>query len=149
MGGGAFPAPCGTVKGAPVWSETEVDEYVAQEIVLEGTDYFTRNQEMGKVSKNLDEASKVLDEAADRFRLSMERFKQAEADVSRESKAAVGRVKRAANDLGDSMVKVSTRADFDRLQKQVEMLERAEKAMRGLAELNESGALEKISAALK
>lgn len=60
-----------------------------------------------------------------------------------------GGVRDAADKLAAGLNKIEKAANFDRLERYVELLERAAKAMDLLATLEQSGKLEKIAGALR
>lgn len=79
----------------------------------------------------------------------LDRFLETEKRFAEQSKRASGSVRDAGEKLSQGLAKIEKVANFDRLQRYVELLERASVAMSALAELETSGKLEKIAAAIR
>ena len=139
--------PDGYRRGEPVWGKKRVIGMAVAEICAPESNYFSGR--VKTMSKDIDRAVQELTQAERRFDEILESFLRKEQQLADATKAVAGKVKRSANDLCDGLLKVSARADFDKLERHVELLERAEAAMSKLAELSKSGALERIAAAIK
>jgi hypothetical protein len=70
-------------------------------------------------------------------------------ELQESAKKASGSVRKSADDLAQGLLKVQKQADFNNLNRYVELLERAATAMTTLAELEKAGKLQKIAGALK
>ena len=64
--------------------------------------------------------------------------------IFRQIKKASGDVRDVANKLAEGLIKIEKVANFERLERYVELLERAAQAMSVLAELEKNGKLEKL-----
>ena len=80
---------------------------------------------------------------------SIREFQATELQFIESSKLASGKVRDAAEKLGQGIIRIEKAANFDRLEKYVDLLERAASAMAILAEIEKSGKLEKIAAAIR
>lgn len=76
-------------------------------------------------------------------------LRKAEAELVKGSRQAIGNVKDAAEKLSSGLQRVEKAANFDRLERYVELLERAALAMSTLGDLEKSGRLEKIALAIR
>lgn len=83
------------------------------------------------------------------FSVALEKLIDVERNFADQSKKASGTVRDAAEKLAQGMSKIEKAANFDRLERYVGLLERAAIAMNMLAELEETGRLEKIAEAIR
>lgn len=102
-----------------------------------------------KMSNEIDEAENEVTKSLLRLSNTLDRLVDLESNVSTKSKSISGKVRDSANKLGDGLKKIEAQADFSKLENYVKLLERAELAMSSLAELEKSGKLDKILAAVK
>ena len=102
-----------------------------------------------KMVKKLEDVLDDVDEATCRFGNKLDQLREKEMALAETSKKVMASVKDSANKLADALQKVETRADFDRLERIVTLLERASYAMSTIAQLEEDGKLGKIVEALK
>ena len=101
-----------------------------------------------RMSKDIEKASEKVDLYSSNLNRAMNELVATEKIVIEKTKAATGRIKDATQKLSDGVKKVEATANFDKLERYVELLERAEKAMVSLAELDKTGKLETIAKAL-
>lgn len=130
-------------KHGPAYSEADVLEGMAK--CLESGDAARRIDRREVFNR----AVKVLDESSSHLKIADDRFCKISEDLSNNAKKYSGRVRAAADDLASGLMKIEKQANFDRLSRYVDLLERAATAMTILADLEKSGKLEKISTALK
>lgn len=107
-------------------------------------------QAKGKnVSNQIEEATAIINDAQKKFNHALEAFLTTERKFVDATKQASSQVRESADKLMNGLQKVEKTADFSRLEKYVDLLERASVAMNSLAELEKQGKLEKIASALK
>lgn len=138
--------PAGYDKEGPKWDARQVAIRVHQSIQL--GDHFKRKVKMTNV-KDLKDSEELMDKATDMLMHSMDRFQEAEEKLAEGSKKASGTIRASADKLSSGLAKIEKQANFDRLERYVVLLERAEVAMASLAELDKEGKLTRIAAALK
>ena len=97
----------------------------------------------------IENATEETEKALDKFTNVFDRLMSKEKELELSTKKATGRLKDSAQKLSDGLTRIEKQANFDRLERYVTLLERAEQALSILAKLDESGKLEKIAAALK
>lgn len=132
-------------KHGPGYSRESVDE-MCKRFIVSGNYFYRMAKQM---TTDTEKAIELTDDVEKRFSQSLGRFTAIERRFSDESKKASGSVRDAANKLADGLAKVEKAANFDRLERYVELLERAANAMNTLAELDKSGRLSKIAEAIK
>jgi hypothetical protein len=131
----------------PAWKESTIDRFVASELTLETGSQLTRKAK--NMSTDYEAASKIADEATKMFKKSHGDLLQITGELQESAKKASGSVRKSADDLAQGLLKVQKQADFNSLNRYVELLERAAIAMTTLAELEKAGKLQKIAGALK
>jgi len=132
-------------KRGPLYSRRSIHNYCLK-MIVSGT-YF---EDKGKTMKtDIDAATEIVDKATERFDFSLERMLDSCKRVSEETKQISGKVRDTTQKLSDGLLKIEKQANFDRLERYVSLLERAEKAISSLAELEASGRLQKIAGAIK
>lgn len=132
-------------KKGPAYSRESVDNLCLN--LIKSDDYFYR---MAKnMTTDTEKAIELTDDVEKRFSKSLEKFISTEKRFADESKKASGNVRDAANKLADGLMRVEKAANFDKLERYVELLERAASAMNALAELDKSGRLSKIAEAIR
>jgi hypothetical protein len=93
----------------------------------------------------IEKTEKVTREFSD----SLDRFLAVEKRFADQSKRASGAVRDAGEKLANGLSRIEKAANFDRLDRYVDLLERAATAMTVLAELEASGKLDKIAGAIR
>jgi len=144
--GGVGLKPAAYDKEGPKWDARRVTIRVHQSVQL--GDHFKRKVKMTSV-KDLKDSEELMGKATDMLMHSMDRFQEAEERLAEGSKKASGTVRASAELLAAGLWKIEKQADFNRLERYVLLLERAEVAIASLAELDREGKLTKIAAALK
>lgn len=102
-----------------------------------------------EMTKDANDAIAITEKVTQGFEVSLNRFSAVQKDFVNNCKKTSGDVRDAANKLSEGLARIEKAANFDRLERYVVLLERASVAMGALAELEKSGRLEKIAAALK
>ena len=123
----------------------DVDESCLKMIKTET--YFFRGAK--NMTIDAEKAIELTDDVTERFSKSLDRLTATHQKFSDKSKKASGDVRDAANKLAEGLIKIEKVANFERLERYVELLERAAQAMSVLAELEKNGKLEKIANAIK
>jgi hypothetical protein len=98
---------------------------------------------------HIDDATKTIEEANAMFLKAHGNLQKTEADIAAQSKKVSGAVRDAHQKLSDGLERLTKTADIPRLEKHVELLERAAAAMQVLAELDKTGHLSKFATAMK
>lgn len=143
--GAVIDAADGFDRHGPYWREERVTQ--AALVMLAGGTYFGKRGR--KVSKELEAAEQQVDEYTERLTGSIKKLVAAEDALVGKTRVVSGKVRDATQKLADGLARIEKCADFDRLERYVELLERAEKAIAGLAVLEQSGRLGKIAAAIR
>lgn len=94
-------------------------------------------------------AEEIAESAITMFEKTHSRLIAAQDSIAESAKKGSAKVRVAANDLSDGLKRIEKQADFNKLERYVQLLERAASAMQQLAELEKSGRLEKIIGAMK
>lgn len=114
---------------------------------IENENYFKRRCK--NMERDYEKSAEKVDKAYKHLDKSIQQLVSKEDEIADKTKTITGKVRDSAQRLSDGLAKVEKQANFDRLERYVELLERAEKAMSALADLDKSGKLEKIASALK
>ena len=101
------------------------------------------------MSSDMQHATKTLTDAERMLDTAIEKYNAKAVVMSTTAKKCSGDVRKAADDLASGLAKVEKAANFNNLERYVNLLERAAIAMQTLAELEKAGKLEKIAGALK
>jgi len=132
-----------------VGKNDSIAELVATEVfhdVSSGNHFRRRTHRM---EKDVEEAVQRTQHYKTQLVRSMEDVVEMENTMGDTIKRVSGKVRDSAQKLSDGLAKIEKVANFDRLERYVELLERADKAMSSLAELEKSGKLEKIASAIR
>jgi ABC-type transporter Mla subunit MlaD len=132
-------------KHGPLVRVSEVVKYV--EGMVNSENYFLGRAQI--VSKDVDVAVKKMETMTSEFAKALSKFAAMEAEVVEKAKKTSGSVRDSADKLAAGLTKLEKAADFNRLERYVDLLERAATALTTLAELERAGKLDKISSALK
>ena len=101
------------------------------------------------MTKDAEKAIELTDDVAKRFKSSLSDLMATEQMFIQQSKKMSGDVRDASEKLGQGIQRIEKAANFERLERYVELLERASVAMTALGELEKTGKLDKIAAALR
>lgn len=134
-------------KHGPLFSAEQVTaNYVSR--TNSGT-FFDNKMGHKAMTKEIESATDILNSALKVFEETVERVVKAEQNAHIKTREVTGKIKDTTQKLSDGLAKIESRANFDRLERYVDLLERAEKSMRSLAELQATGKLDKIAAAIR
>ena len=117
------------------------------EKAIHADDYYLKKAR--QMTKDAEKAIELTDDVTNRFKGSLDRLLTTEKGFTDASVSMAGKVRDASEKLAQGLARVEKSANFDRLERYVELLERAAVAMNSLAELEKTGKLEKIAGALK
>jgi len=104
---------------------------------------------VGIMSDYIDDAKKQAEEGMSLFDEAHDSLLTRERALIESSKRASGNIRKSCNDLANGLEKLERSANFDRLERLAETLERAATAVEALAKLDREGRLERIAAILK
>ena len=138
--------PVGYDRHGALYATKNVVEIILQE-VKHGDTYFMRMRK--KVNTEIEEAVNSVEDETKMFTNALGNLQKQQDLLVEATKKASGSVRKSANELADGLLKVEKAADFNKLERYVELLERAATAFESLAELEKSGKLEKIASAIK
>lgn len=141
----AFLRPVAYDKKGPMFSSASLTKDIVKMIKCE--DYFYRRAKT--MNQDIQKAEELTNLSINKLGDSITRLLGEEEKITASTKVIAGKIKDTTQKLSDGVAKIESRANFDRLERYVLLLERAEKAMSSLAELESSGRLEKIAGALK
>ena len=102
-----------------------------------------------RMEKQINDVTDSVQATINSFGAALEKLVTTEAKISETTKKVTGQVRDNAQKLSDGLQKIEKLANFDRLERYVELLERAATAMETLAKLQETGRLEKIAGAIR
>lgn len=134
-----------TVDGECFYSE-DVNELLVTNI--NNSDIFFKTKDK-KMSNQIDDATSATDKAMGFFNQKINQFFKLESDFISRSKKTTGDMRDTIQKMGDSLDKLEKTSNLDQLERRVALMERAASAMRELAELQATGKLDKILAAIK
>lgn len=130
----------------PGWRKDRVEAGVAL-LMVKGSHHIQHRTRV--MNNDLAEAIKIADDTRATFGKSLDALVAKEREISEASKKVSGQVRDATHKLLDGLAKLEATANFDRLERMVSLLERADKAVTALAELDAAGKLERIAAVIK
>ncbi len=138
----------------PVKTERNAPMYDAKDLVTISALNLIKSQQFfhekaKKMSKDMDGATKLLDEATASYHASFERFSDTTKKLDERAKTSSQNVREAADKMRGGLERIQKQADFNNLEKYVNLLERAASALSILAEIENSGKLGKIADSLK
>jgi hypothetical protein len=137
--------PAKVDKHGPAYRLT--DFVAAVESMVNNEMYFV--ERVRNMSKDVDAAVVKMEAMTSEFAKALGKFTAMEAKVVEQAKKTSGSVRDSADKLGAGFAKLEKTADFNRLERYVDLLERAATALTTLSELERAGKLDKISSALK
>lgn len=114
---------------------------------MKANDYFSSRSK--KMNEDLQQATDDVNKWIDNLDKGIDKIVETEARVAQKAKNAASSIKNTAEKLGQSLHKIERQADFSKLEKQIELIERATAAFNTLAELEQSGTLDKVINAIR
>jgi len=139
-------SPIGYDKHGPKYSHREVNNVCLR--MINSNQFFESKVKRG-MATDIDKATELVNEAIAKFDHSLTRLMGAEQKIAAETKKISGQVRDTTQKLNDGLIKIQKQANFDKLEQYVILLERADKALNSLAELEKTGKLEKIASAIR
>jgi hypothetical protein len=131
--------------GEPMWSQDELTKPLMIQIKNGGI----KKGVVKKMDKDHGEIDEALTGWSESLHKHRKRMLEAEVSISKTCKSTSSGVRSATNSLGEALVKMEKTCNFDKLERYVGLLERASVAIDSMAELEKTGKLERIFAALK
>ena len=141
-----FVKPSGQDKGGVYWKKEDIQDGIVNEINTGNT---FQNRRAKQMSEKIKEATEVIDDLNKLFDKAVSNLVEKENKLTEVAKKASGNVRNSANDLLNGLLKIEKTADFNRLERYVELLERVSVSISTLAELEKTGKLEKIAASIR
>lgn len=138
-------APAMYDKHGPGYRKSDVEKVIVK--MINSDQYF--KEQAKQMSLDTEKAIELTEDVNARFSKTLDNFQNTTKKFTEQAKTASGGVRDAADKLAAGLNKIEKAANFDRLERYVELLERAAKAMDLLATLEQSGKLEKIAGALR
>lgn len=132
-------------KNGPMYLKSDVDSCVVK--LINSESYFEKRA--SQMKSDVEKAIEKTNQATDGFASALDKFTDVERKFAEQSKKSSGNVRDAGEKLAQGLARIEKAANFDRLERYVDLLERAATAMISLAELEKSGKLEKISQAIR
>jgi len=132
-------------KHGPGYKKSDVEKVIIN--MINSNQYF--KGQATQMTNDAEKAIELTESVNERFSKTLDTFSNTQKRFSEQAKSASGSVRDAADKLANGLVKIEKAANFDKLERYVELLERAAKAMDILATLEQSGKLEKIAGALR
>jgi hypothetical protein len=137
--------PHGYDKHGPYYKSGEVTKLVFG--LIKADSYFNNRAKV--MSKDLDNATKLVDQSIVSLDAAVVKLVNTENKVAESTKKVSGLVRASTQKLSEGLAKIEKQANFDRLERYVELLERANVALTSLGELEKSGKLERIAGAIR
>jgi hypothetical protein len=132
-------------KEGPMFLKSDLDLIVTKDIQITKTFFKGR---VKKMTVELDEVNKQINEYTKIIGNSMDNLVEQEKRLVESVKITGGRLRDSTQKLADGLARVERSANFDRLDRYAITLERIEKSLSALADLEQSGKLDKIAKAL-
>lgn len=137
--------PIGHDKEGPKYAMASIEAVIVKKILVE--DYFRGVTK--PMNNDIETAIDLTKDATKRFSSVLDAFTKTHENFAESAKKASSSVRTAADTMAAGLSKVEKAANFDRLERMVDLLERAAAAMSTLAEMEKSGQLAKLSEAIK
>ena len=137
--------PDGQDKTGVFFHVDKIHDYIYKAVLTE--QFFERRNRT--MSKDIDKATDLIDQSRKSLNIAINKLMETEKGVAESTKKVSGLVRATTQSLAQGIAKIEKQANFDRLERYVELLERANAAMSSLADLEKSGRLEKIAGAIR
>ena len=129
------------------WYSAHKTHETASAFIAHGTTYFSHR--VRQMNKDISTATELTNEAFALFGKSMDALLERQKEIGETTKKVSGQVRDATQKLSEGLAKIEKVANFDRLERLVNLLERSSTAMTALAELDAAGKLAKIADVLR
>lgn len=135
-------------RGGLLTDEKECTKLIVNSINYE-SDFFARSKDLNDDAGQIAKATDKIDQMLSAVISSMDSLTAAQKELGVKAKSASSSVRESAEKLSAGLLRIEKSANFDRLERYVDLLERAAKAMTALGELEKTGKLEKIASAIR
>ena len=132
-------------KDGPSYRASDVNDLAIGYILADN--YFLRR--IHSMTTDVEKAEEKIDQMTKVYSTKIDEFIEMEKNLVEHTRRTSGAVRDSTEKLAQSLARVEKAANFDRLEKYVDLLERTAIAMKALADLEADGKLSKISTALK
>jgi hypothetical protein len=110
----------------------------------------TLEKELEKeTSKEIQAANDFLEFSLNKLNKKFQELKSLEIEFINHSKQSTGKLKDCSEKIGQAFERIHSKANFEKLEQYILLLERASKAMQSLSSVHDSGKLAKIMEALR
>lgn len=133
-------------KHGPRFLLSDVAEWVSKDINVCNNHFQKRTKTM---TSDLEKAKSQIDQHIKTVSISIDALTKKEAEFVEATQKVSGRLRDSTQKLADGLARVEKTANFDRLARYADLLERVEKALSSLAELEKQGVLNRVAVALK
>jgi phosphoribulokinase len=140
-------APIGYDKQGPKFSFEKTTLLMVNIIKDPASTYFYKRTR--RMINDLKNAQTQIDQHIEHLDSSIKTLCLREKQFSEASKQSSGRLRDSIHKLADGLARVEKTANFDRLERYADLLERIERSLSSLAEMEKTGLLNKVSGALK
>lgn len=126
-------------------------DHLAKKVVqlINAGDYFQQNTSIRNSLDSLGKASNTLEKAQDFFYEKLKSLVKSTEELDFAVKKSTSKAKDASQKMADELKKLDQSINVDRLERQVQLLERVADAMERLNSLQQTGRLNKILEAIK
>ena len=128
----------------PGWKRRTIQDFIKN--LINTNEYFYKKAK--QMSDDYDKATALIEKSQSNFDHALDKLTEKHNELSVSTKNVSENVRKSTQKLNEGLARIEKQANFDRLARYVELLERADKAMSSLAELEQSGRLEKIAKAI-
>ena len=135
-------------RGGLLTDEKECTKLIVNSINYE-SDLFARSKDLNDDAGQIAKATDKIDQMLGAVISGMDSLTAAQKELGIKAKSASSSVRESAEKLSAGLLRIEKSANFDRLERYVDLLERAAKAMTALGELEKTGKLEKIASAIR
>ena len=137
----------GFERGAPMVDNEKANHVIAQELCANGDNITKRKEKMAVV--NFEKATSIIDDSLKIFNGALNNLVKSEENISEQTKKVSGSLRDSCQKMADGLQRIQKTADFNSLERQVALLERAAAALSTLSDLQDRGKLEQILKAIK
>ena len=132
-------------KRGPLWRVEDLREHIAADANV-GNPITRRTK---TVTPDYEAAAEAMAGAKKMFMTELDALNAAQSMLASSAKAASTNIRKASNEIHEGVQRVEKAANFDRLERQVCVLERAAAALTILADLEKDGRLSRLLSAVK
>lgn len=133
-------------RGEPMFCNSDIRKSVT--LAINNGVYFY-SYKVKEMNDDMKKAAAVLDEAEVLLNDRINKYVQTQQKITDQTKKISGSIRESTQKMAEGLLRIEKQANFDNLERYVNLLERANTALSSLAELEKNGKLNKISDALK